>query len=84
MSDPDLLRALDRLRGCVGELPRAEQAFAALDPEQRRAAHAVGMKIQDRLVEVLARLVVDMAADGADLVDGQGVPLHYGGSGSSR
>jgi hypothetical protein len=70
----DLLKALDEVREAVDRLPDEGAAFDALDPDQRRDAHALGCRIQDRLVRALARLVAGMAADGADLIDEEGNP----------
>ena len=69
-----LPEALQLVREAVDRLPVDDRCFDDLDPQQRRALHEQGCAIQDRLVTVLARLVVDMAEDGADLVDGRGNP----------
>jgi len=61
----------------VLRLPDSEAAFDDLDPAQRRDAHDIGVRIADRLVHTLARLVAGMAEDGADLVDERGLPRTF-------
>lgn len=70
--------ALDALWDAAAVLPDDEPAFASLSPAERRAAHDVGVRVVDRLSRVLARLVEDMATDGADLVDDTGLPAAMG------
>ena len=74
MAGPGLTGALDELWQAAARLPDDDEAFDALDPKQRREAHDLGCRIQDRLVRALATLAAGMAADGADLVDGRGLP----------
>jgi hypothetical protein len=73
-SGSPLPAALDAVWAAALTLPDDEAAFAGLDPAARRAAHDVGVRCVDRLSRVLARLVEDMAEDGADLVDDDGLP----------
>lgn len=80
--EPPLIAALQGLHRHMTGLPDDDSLFAGLDPEQRRNAHSLGCRLQDRLVRVLARLVADMAADGADLVDEGGLPRSYSDGGS--
>jgi len=54
-------------------LPDDDPSFDRLTPEQRRRAHDLGVKVQDRLTRTLSRLVLGMAHDGADLVDKDGL-----------
>ena len=75
---PSLPAALEDVWASARRLPDDEEAFAALDPAERRRAHDLGVRCQDRLVRVLARLVQDMATDGVELVDERGVPTDYG------
>ena len=69
-----LSEALERVREAVDRLPDDDDSFDSLDPDRRRRLHELGCEIQDRLVTTLARLVVGMAEDGADLVDDRGNP----------
>jgi len=80
--EPPLVTALQGLHRRVAELPDDDSLFAGLNPEQRRTAHSLGCRLQDRMVRVLARLVADMAEDGADLVDEGGLPRSYSDGGS--
>lgn len=73
----DLIQALESAWSAVAALPDDEAAFASLTPEERRRAHDLGVRTQDRLVRCLATLVRDMAADGADLLDDRGLPPGY-------
>lgn len=79
---PALLVALRDLQQQVAELPEDDVLFSDLDPQQRRDAHQLGCRLQDRVMALLARLVAEMAADGADLVDEGGLPRSYGDGGS--
>jgi len=72
-----LADALDAVWTAAAALPDDEAAFTELDPDARRRAHDVGVRCQDRLVRVLARLVEGMAEDGVELVDARGVPSDY-------
>jgi hypothetical protein len=69
--------ALDAAWMAVAALPDDDQAFDSLDPAARRRAHDVGVRVQDRLVRCLSRLVEGMAADGAELLDERGLPPGY-------
>jgi len=69
-----LLDALARAWAHVRDLPDDDDALAALTPEQRRDAHDLAGRIADRVAATAASLVRDMALDGADLVDGTGLP----------
>ncbi len=80
---PRLTDALQAALAAAAALPDDDDAFDALDPEQRRHAHDLGVRAQDRLVRCLSRLVEGMAADGADLLDERGLPTGYRGSPSS-
>lgn len=51
-----------------------------LDPQSLRQVHDLAVRAQDRLMVVLAVAVERMALDGAELVDGRGIPTSYGGS----
>lgn len=67
------------------QLPDDDAAFDRLSPSQRRQAHDLGVRCQDRLTRALARLVGGMAADGVELVDEKGLaaamkPLESGPS----
>lgn len=74
---PDLSDALRAAWTAVAALPDDESSFDRLDPEERRRAHELGARTQDRLVRCLARLVEGMAVDGADLLDERGLPPGY-------
>ncbi len=73
--------ALDAVWIAAAALPDDEASFDSLDPDARRRAHDVGVRCQDRLVRVLARLVEGMAHDGVELVDERGVPRDYSADG---
>ena len=73
-----MIRGLEAVWAAANALPDHEDAFTSLSPEERRRAHDVGVRCQDRLVRVLARLVQGMAEDGVELVDERGVPKDYG------
>lgn len=78
MSAP-VVEGLERVWEAVSALPD-DPSLGRLDPATRRAAHDLGVRIQDRLLHTLSTLVAGMAADGADLVDGRGVPRALSGS----
>ncbi len=82
MSQP-LPAALDAAWAAMLALPDDDPSFDSLSPEQRRAAHDLGVRVQDRLVRCLARLVEGMASDGADLLDERGLPQGFATRGSS-
>ncbi|MEE2828675.1 MAG: hypothetical protein VX498_05780 [Myxococcota bacterium] len=69
--------SLEEVWQTVLRLPDEDSDFDALEPMERRAAHDLGLRIQDRLLRALSRLVEGMAADGVDLVDDEGVPSSY-------
>lgn len=73
-----LSAALDRVWEAVLQLPDDDEAFDSLDPDARRAAHDLGVRVQDRLLRCLSQLVEGMAADGAELVD-DGLPDAFRG-----
>ena len=74
--------ALEGLLSQLSDLPDDDSLFSNLTPQQRRDAHAMGCRLQDRLLRVLSRLVADMAQDGADLIDEGGLPRSYGDDGN--
>ena len=76
-AQPALIGALQTLQQQFTALPSDHGSLAALDPEQRRDAHALAARLQDCLADLLAQLVADMAADGADMVDAGGLPRSY-------
>ena len=76
-SERELLQALGAVWDQCVQLPDDDEAFSKLTPDQRRNAHDLGLRCQDRLVRALSRLVVDMSTDGADLVDSAGLPQGY-------
>ena len=69
--------SLEEVWQTVLGLPDDDSDFDELEPLERRAAHDLGVRIQDRLLRALSRLVEGMAADGVDLVDDKGVPSSY-------
>ena len=77
MSKPGAFAAMQAAWEAVLRLPDDEDSFASLDPHERRRLHDMGIRVQDRLVRTLSKLVVDMGADGADLVDSEGLPESY-------
>lgn len=74
---PDLVAALEVLWTDARALPDDDDSFDSLTPEQRRAAHDLGVRVQDRVVRALARLAEGMAEDGVELADARGVPVDY-------
>lgn len=66
--------ALQELWGGVRALPDGDAPLNALTPLERRDAHDLACRIADRIADTSARLVRDMATDGADLVDATGLP----------
>jgi hypothetical protein len=79
VAGPGSLRAaLEAVESATRLLPESEAAFA-LSPAERRRLHDLGVRIQDRLLDALSQLVADMARDGADLLDGVGLPRSYSG-----
>ncbi|HCP48249.1 MAG TPA: hypothetical protein DIU15_19575 [Deltaproteobacteria bacterium] len=54
-------------------LPDDDSSFDSLSPTERRRAHDLGVRVQDRVTRALARLVEGMARDGAELVDEAGL-----------
>ena len=78
MSSP-VVEGLERVWDAVRALPD-DSSLERLDPATRRAAHDLGVRIQDRLLHTLSTLVAGMAADGADLVDDRGVPRALSGA----
>ena len=72
-----LTDALQAAWTAAAALPDDDRAFDSLTPEERRQAHDLGVRVQDRLIRCLARLVEGMAADGADLLDERGLPPGY-------
>jgi hypothetical protein len=81
-TEPALVAALGGLHQQVADLAADPALFSELSPQQRRDAHALGCRLQDRLLVVLSQLVAEMASDGADLVDEGGLPRSYGEGGS--
>ena len=79
---PALLVALRGLHQQVADLPGDDGLFSDLNPQQRRDAHALGCRLQDRIMGLLSRLVAELADDGADLIDEGGLPRSYGDGGS--
>lgn len=71
----DLQAGLDDVWQACLALPTDEHTFDSLDPAARRAAHDLGVRIQDRLLSTLSQLVIGMATDGVELVSDTGVPL---------
>lgn len=69
-----LRAALDEVWEACLRLPTDEESYDELDPMERRAAHDLGVRVQDRLMNSLSRLVEGMARDGAELVDEAGLP----------
>ena len=61
---PALNDALDAAWTAVLALPDDDPAFDSQRPGQRRAAHDLGVRVQDRLLRALARLAEGMASDG--------------------
>lgn len=70
--------ALDAVWAAALTLPDDEESFRSLTPDERRAAHDLGVRVQDRVVRALSRLVEGMAEDGVELVDDRGVLIDYG------
>jgi len=70
----DLHAGLDDVWQACLALPTDEHSFDSLDPAARRAAHDLGVRIQDRLLSTLSQLVIGMATDGVELVSDTGVP----------
>lgn len=77
-----LIAALDAAWTTALALPDDEAAFDSLTPDERRAAHDLGVRVQDRIVRALARLAEGMANDGVELADDRGVPVDYSEPGS--
>jgi len=75
---PRLIQALEATWTAARSLPDDDSWFDSLTPDERRAAHDLGIRVQDRLVRALARLVEGMADDGVELIDPRGVPVDYG------
>ena len=71
----DLQAGLDHVWQACLRLPIDDSAFDSLSPSERREAHDMGVRIQDRLLVSLSRLVDGMTADGVELVGQDGVPL---------
>jgi hypothetical protein len=71
-----LRQALDLVWEAAKALPDDDAAFDSLDPAARRSAHDVGVRVQDRVLRCLSRLVEGMAEDGVELVDG-GLPVGF-------
>ncbi len=71
-----LSEALDRLWEAALALPDDDAAFDSLDPDARRAAHDVGVRVQDRVLRCLSRLVEGMAGDGVELLN-EGLPVPF-------
>ena len=69
----DLERSLQGVWEACKQLPEDAACFNELDPQERRAAHDLGVRIQDRLMATLAELVVGMTQDGVELVGSNGV-----------
>jgi len=63
-----LNEALDRVWEAALLLPDDDAAFDSLDPDARRAAHDVGVRVQDRVLRCLSRLVQGMVTDGVELL----------------
>gem|GEM_PF-2414804 len=74
-----LIGALTTLQRQVSELPHDADSVSTLTASQRRDAHALAGRLQDALGSLMSQLVADMAADGADMVDSNGLPRSYGG-----
>lgn len=74
---PSVQEALDSVWAAASALPDDDPSFDSLSPDERRDAHDMGVRCQDRLVRALARLVQGMASDGVELVDARGVPHDY-------
>ena len=72
-----MIDALQAVWEAVAALPDDPESFDALSPDDRRRAHDLGVRCQDRLVRCLATLVEGMAADGAELLDERGLPPGY-------
>jgi hypothetical protein len=70
-----LQHALEEVWQACLQLPTDPTSFEALSPEQRRQAHDLGVRVQDRLLLSLSQLVEGMATDGVELVGDDGVPL---------
>ncbi len=72
-----MIDPLEAVWQAVAALPDDPESFDALTPDERRRAHDLGVRAQDRLVRCLATLVEGMAADGAELIDERGLPPGY-------
>lgn len=66
------------LQSILDLLDSASDHGADLDPRTRRAVHDLAVRVQDRVMVLLADLVHDMANDGLELVDQRGVPTVMG------
>ena len=73
----ELERSLQRVWAACLEVPQDADSFDNLDPHARRAAHDLGVRIQDRLMASLSQLTVGMTRDGIELVGDDGVPLAF-------
>ncbi len=73
----DLERSLQRVWKACLEVPQDADSFDGLDPHARRAAHDLGVRIQDRLMASLSQLTIGMTRDGIELVGDDGVPLAF-------
>ncbi len=76
-STSGLSSGLQRVWEAARALPDDDASFDSLTPGERRAAHDLGVCVQDRVLRCLSRLVEGMARDGADLVDDGGLPRGY-------
>lgn len=73
----ELERSLQRVWEACLEVPQDAGSFDSLDPHARRAAHDLGVRIQDRLMASLSQLTIGMTRDGIELVGEDGVPLAF-------
>ena len=71
---PALKATLEDVWQACLRLPNENSSFDSLSPDERREAHDIGVRIQDRLLITLSRLVDGMASDGVELVADDGVP----------
>ena len=71
----DLQAGLEDVWQACLRLPTEDAAFDSLSPSGRREAHDIGVRIQDRLLSSLSRLVDGMTEDGIELVGEDGLPL---------
>ena len=76
--------ALEEVWQACLQLPSDPSSFEALSPEQRRKAHDLGVRVQDRLLLSLSLLVEGMATDGVELVGDDGVPVALAQGPASR